>query len=242
MPQLFALIDLTFRDQDVADIAGCAKKHLASGKSAATLRAMDIRAIRKDRELGSLNGHMLIAMPGMEDPRFARSVIYLCAHSSEGAMGLVINRRSHSLTFPELLVQLNVISETQSIRLPSAVSRFSILAGGPVEPSRGFVLHSQDKMIEEVSIALDDDIGLTISIDMLRAIARGEGPNKAVLALGYAGWSAGQLDQELNANSWLVAPADADLVFSANHDNKYDRALKNLGIDPAFLSMEAGHG
>ena len=202
---------------------------------------MVIERIRSTGRPGFLDGQMLIAMPSMPDERFSRSVIYICAHSEEGAMGIVVNRRARQIAFPELLVQLEVIPEEQAIRLPSAASKINVLAGGPVETTRGFVLHSTDVMIEDSSLPIAADLGLTITIDILRAIARGEGPSMAVLALGYASWSAGQLESELQSNAWLHGPFDQDLLFSDAHEEKYERALRRLGIDPAFLSHQAGH-
>jgi putative transcriptional regulator len=202
---------------------------------------MDIDALKRHAAPGFLDGQMLIAMPGMPDARFARSVIYMCAHSGEGAMGLVINRAARSIGFPELLVQLDIIAKDQAIRLPERAGQVTVLSGGPVETTRGFVLHSTDMVIEDSTLTVAQNMGLTISVDMLRAIARGEGPENAVLALGYASWSAGQLEREIQENTWLHAPMDPDIVFSPDQDSKYDRALRRLGIDPAFLSQDAGH-
>lgn len=202
---------------------------------------MDISSLRKKTEAGFLDGQMLIAMPGMPDARFARTVIYLCAHSSEGAMGIVVNKPSRSIAFPELLQQLEIVGKDEAIRLPRRVAAVPVLSGGPVETTRGFVLHSMDMTIEDSTLPVSGNIGLTITLDMLRAIARGEGPEEAVLALGYASWGAGQLEREIQENSWLHGPIVRGLVFGADHDTKYDAALGQLGIDPAFLSQEAGH-
>ena len=184
---------------------------------------------------------MLIAMPSMADERFSRSLIYLFSHSDEGAMGLVVNRRSKVLTFPELLVQLELVNKTQAIHLPPSAKRVPVLSGGPVESGRGFVLHSSDFRIPDSTIVINEAISLTVTMDMLRALASGKGPSRAILALGYAGWSSGQLESEIQANAWLHAPADPELLFGADLDTKYDNALRALGIDPAFLSSEAGH-
>lgn len=200
---------------------------------------MDLENLRRASP-GFLDGQMLIAMPGMPDERFARTVIYLCAHSSEGAMGLVVNKRARSVGFPELLVQLDIITKDQAIRLPERAGRIPVLAGGPVEATRGFVLHSTDVEIRESTLSITENIGLTITVDMLKAIARGEGPESAVLALGYASWGAGQLEHEILENTWLSVSADADFIFGQDQEAKYDRALRSLGIDPAFLSQEAG--
>lgn len=180
----------------------------------------------------TLAGHLLVAMPQMADPRFARSVIYLCAHSSEGAMGLVVNRTLDSVTFPGLLEQLGIDSAGEVDE--------QVHFGGPVESSRGFVLHSSD-VVQEASLVITDEFALTATLDILRAIANGEGPKQHVLALGYAGWAPGQLDTEIQENGWLLVPADADIVFSRDNDNKWVRALAKIGVDVHFLSSEAGH-
>ncbi|CAN7291757.1 YqgE/AlgH family protein [Bosea sp. LjRoot90] len=188
-----------------------------------------------------LDGQCLIAMPGMSDQRFARSVVYLCAHSEDGAMGIIVNKPAADTRFPELLVQLDVIPPDQAIRLPSQAERVKVLRGGPVETKRGFVLHSADFFLESATLPIDDGICLTATLDILRAIAVGTGPESAVLALGYAGWGAGQLESEIQSNGWLHCPADPELLFDDALDTKYTRALGKLGIDPAFLSKDAGH-
>src|SRR3954463_8268755 len=195
----------------------------------------------KDETPGYLDGQVLVAMPGMADERFARAVIYICAHSAEGAMGIVLNRPASDLNFPDLLVQLEIVPEMERIRLPNRVSAMQVLMGGPVETSRGFVLHSPDFYIDQSTLPIDDEVCLTATIDILRAIAKGEGPTSAVLALGYAGWSAGQLESEIQANGWLNCPADPDLLFHSALDHKYDLALRRIGVDPVMLSGEAGH-
>jgi putative transcriptional regulator len=190
---------------------------------------------------GYLDGQVLIAMPGMSDERFVRSVIFVCAHSAEGAMGIVLNRPAADLSLPDLLVQLDIVPEAERIRLPTEVGRMQVLMGGPVETSRGFVLHSPDFHIDQSTLPIDDSICLTATVDILRAIARGQGPRNAVLALGYAGWSAGQLESEIQANGWLNCPADAELIFDSATDTRYQLALRKIGIDPGMLSMDAGH-
>lgn len=184
-------------------------------------------------EESALTGQLLVAMPQMSDPRFVRSVVYLCAHSAEGAMGLVVNRLVESLTFPSLLAQLGLEGGAGGDDLP-------IHFGGPVESTRGFVLHSAD-YIQDSTLVIDEDIALTATIDVLKAIAAGEGPQRRVLALGYAGWAPGQLDAEIQANGWLLVPADAELVFGLDNDAKWGRALAKIGIDLSLLSSEAGH-
>jgi len=190
---------------------------------------------------GYLDGQMLIAMPSMLDERFARSLIYICAHSSEGAMGIVVNQPAANINFPDLLVQLEVIPATDLIELPQKAGSMKVLKGGPVETGRGFVLHSADFFIESSTLPIDEGICLTATLDILKAIARGDGPASAVLALGYAGWSAGQLENEMQENGWLHCAADSELVFGADTEAKYDRALRKLGIDPGMLSSDAGH-
>jgi putative transcriptional regulator len=194
----------------------------------------------EDTSSGYLDGQLLVAMPGMLDERFARTVIYVCAHSPEGAMGIVVNRPASDLSMPDLLVQLDIIPADDAIRLSKKVGHIPVLMGGPVETSRGFVLHSPDFFIQESTLPIDDGICLTATVDILRAIAKGEGPKSAVLALGYAGWSAGQLESEIQANGWLNCPADPSLVFNAAVDTKYDEALRAIGVDPGMLSGTAG--
>src|ERR1700736_4964348 len=162
---------------------------------------------------GYLDGRLLIAMPVMGDPRFERSVIYLCAHSAEGAMGIMVNRPAGSIDFPELLVQLKIITKPEQIKLSEHAETLQVLQGGPVDTGRGFVLHSSDFYIENATLLIDDKICLTATIDILKAIAKGAGPKHAVLALGYAGWRPGQLEAEIQDNGWLHCDADSDLVF-----------------------------
>lgn len=184
---------------------------------------------------------MLIAMPAMSDERFVRSVIYICAHSSEGAMGIVVNRPAQNVKFPDLLVQLEVIPASERIQLPGRADDVTVLKGGPVETGRGFVLHSADFFIENSTLPIDEGICLTATLDILKAIARGNGPSNAVLALGYAGWAPGQLEEEIQQNGWLHCTADPDLIFGADIETKYERALRKIGIDLGMLSTEAGH-
>jgi putative transcriptional regulator len=196
---------------------------------------------RDSSKRGYLDGQLLIAMPVMGDPRFERSVIYLCAHSSEGAMGIMVNRPAGSIDFPELLVQLNIINKSEQITLPGTAESMKVLRGGPVDTGRGFVLHSSDFYIANATLKIANGICLTATIDILKAIAKGEGPKHAILALGYAGWAPGQLENEIQENGWLHCDADADLVFGDELEDKYARALRKIGIDPGMLSNEAGH-
>src|SRR5258708_2117776 len=190
---------------------------------------------------GYLDGQLLIAMPVMGDPRFERSVIYLCAHSPEGAMGIIVNRPAGSIDFPELLVQLDIIQKADQIKLPENAETMKVLKGGPVDTGRGFVLHSSDFQIKDATLRIDEGICLTATVDILKAIAKGAGPKHAILALGYAGWAPGQLESEIQHNGWLHCDADPDLIFGGDVEEKYLRALRKIGIDPAMLSNEAGH-
>ena len=202
---------------------------------------MGQKAGNKTAGRGYLDGQMLIAMPSMRDERFMRSVIYVCAHSSEGAMGIVVNQPAPNIRFSELLVQLEVIPAAELIQLPPRADVVKVLKGGPVSTGRGFVLHSDDFVIENSTLPIDDGICLTATLDILKAIARGKGPESAVLALGYAGWAPGQLESEIQENGWLHCPADAELIFGPDIDGKYGKALRKIGIDPGKLSSEAGH-
>src|ERR1700754_4727654 len=193
------------------------------------------------RGRGYLDGQMLIAMPAMLDDRFARSLIYVCAHSSEGAMGIVVNHPAPNINFSDLLVRLDVIPAADVIRLPSRAGIVRVMRGGPVETERGFVLHSADFFIENSTLPIDDGICLTATLDILKAIARGDGPASAVLALGYAGWAPGQLESEIHQNGWLHCSADAELVFGRDNDGKDTKTLKKIGVEIGMLSGEAGH-
>jgi putative transcriptional regulator len=182
---------------------------------------------------GWLTGQLLVAMPTMQDPRFARSVICLCAHSGEGAMGIVLNKPLQGLSFDDLLKQLSLdpVPPQRRIRLTS---------GGPVENGRGFVLHTSDWETEG-SLKVEPGVTLTASVDILKAIAGGGGPREGVLALGYAGWGPGQLETEIQQNAWLSVPADESLLFAGNPETLWSRALAKLHVDPALLSGVAGH-
>jgi putative transcriptional regulator len=199
------------------------------------------KSLSKGLKQGYLDGQMLIAMPSMGDERFSRSVIYVCAHSSEGAMGIVVNQPAANISFPDLLVQLEVIPAADLIQLPPRAGGVKVLKGGPVETGRGFVLHSADFFIENSTLPINEGICLTATLDILKAIARGDGPASAVLALGYAGWEPGQLENEIHQNGWLHCSADPELVFGQDTEGKYDKALKKIGVHPGMLSSEAGH-
>lgn len=186
-----------------------------------------------EQTTGYLEGQLLIAMPAMQDPRFARTVIFICSHNSDGAMGLVVNKLFGSLTFSELLEQVGI--EATGVK-----NQIRVHFGGPVESGRGFVLHSPD-YVKEGTLVVESDIALTASVDILKAIAEGQGPRHSFLALGYAGWGAGQLDSEIRANGWLNAPADQSLVFDDDLDTKWKRAMATLGVDSGKLSSDVGH-
>jgi putative transcriptional regulator len=180
-----------------------------------------------------LFGKLLIAMPGIGDQRFDRSVVYLCAHSEDGAMGLIINKPAGDLQFTDLLDQLGITAAGQSIQVPVHI-------GGPVENSRGFVLHSNDYDTGEATLEVNDDFGMTATRDILADISRGVGPDSCLLALGYSGWGPGQLEDEIRSNGWLICDATAEIVFSRDHGLKWEMALDALGIDPRLLSSTGG--
>jgi putative transcriptional regulator len=227
----------TGKDDDVTPVPETGKPGSAAGAG----KTVKSRTPGKSAKRGYLDGQMLIAMPTMGDDRFSRSVIYMCAHSSEGAMGIIVNQPAVNISFADLLVKLDVIPSADRILLPSTAGVVKVLKGGPVETERGFVLHSSDFFIENSTLPIDDGICLTATLDILKAIARGNGPANAVLALGYAGWAPGQLETEIHANGWLHCSADAELVFGRDNEGKYTKALKKIGIDLAMLSTEAGH-
>lgn len=185
------------------------------------------------KPLNSFTGQFLIAMPQMPDPRFEKTVIYICVHNAEGAMGLVVNKLFDGISFTSLLNQLD-IEVTQPAR------ELTVHFGGPVESGRGFVLHSADYN-REGSVQVSDQVVLTATVDILRAVAEGQGPQKAILALGYAGWGPGQLDEEMQQNGWLHAPADNRILFDTDQDRKWERALASLGINLSMLSADVGH-
>ncbi len=188
-----------------------------------------------------LDGKCLVAMPGLQDGFFARAVVYVCAHSEDGAMGIILNHPAEGVNFVDLLLQLKVIQAGEKASLGGAAGAIRVLAGGPVDSSRGFVLHSPDYRAAEATMAIDPEVSLTATLDVLRAIAHGEGPREAVLALGYAGWSPGQLEKEILANSWMICPTDPLLLFDQDYESKYERALGAIGVDLRFLSDDAGH-
>jgi putative transcriptional regulator len=186
-----------------------------------------------------LDGQMLIAMPSMTDKRFERSVIFMCSHSAKGAMGLIVNQRAKNVSFADLMRELKVSEANKSAR--GDLRGMSLHIGGPVSTERGFVLHSDDYMVENVTVRVAPGICLTATVDILRALAAGTGPKQALIALGYSGWAPGQLETEIQANGWLNCDSDRDLVFGTDLELKYPRALSKIGVDPSHLVSEAGH-
>lgn len=199
-----------------------------------------MRKRTRNKATSFLDGQLLIAMPTMSDKRFQRSVIYLCAHSRDGAMGLIINQRADHITFPKLLRQLDIVTKSEERRLPGAVQAMAVHVGGPVETVRGFVLHTSDYFASDSTLPIDSDVCLTATVDILKAVAGGQGPRHAILALGYANWAAGQLEREIQGNGWLSCEADTDLIFDSDVDGKYARAMAKLGIDLAHFVATAG--
>ena len=193
------------------------------------------RAMTTEKQDGYLGGQLLVAMPRMTDPRFAHSVVFLCAHNADGAMGLVVNKLVESLKFTYILKQMDFEFESGGID-----DRVQVHFGGPVESARGFVLHTPDYM-SDATMRVDEGFAVTTTVDVLRSLARGGGPERAMFALGYAGWAPGQLDAEFQNNGWLSVGADSELVFGRDHDEKWRRAIAKVGVDPALLSGEAGH-
>jgi putative transcriptional regulator len=185
-----------------------------------------------DEHPTDLTGQLLIAMPGMGDPRFEHSVVYLCAHSEEGAMGLIVNKPADGVMFPDMLAQLSIEAED--------IPKMPVHFGGPVEFGRGFVLHSPDYQSEGSTLSVAEGFAMTGTLDILEDIARGQGPGEALLALGYAGWGPGQLESEIAANGWLMGQAQAGLVYGPEDGGKWTEALRQMGIDPMMLSADAG--
>ncbi len=188
-----------------------------------------------------LDGQLLLAMPSMTDPRFDRSVIYMCSHSEEGAMGIVINSHAVNIDFPNLLDQLDVTYDSEQLfLLEKEDEEITLHAGGPVEVGRGFVLHTAD-YVQKSTMVISETIALTATVDILSAIAQGTGPANYIVALGYTGWGGGQLEEEINRNSWLNIEADEELLFRTDLDLKWARAMAKLGVDITMLSTYAGN-
>ena len=188
---------------------------------------------QSDSTSSYLTGQLLVAMPAMQDPRFEKSVIYMCIHNADGAMGLIVNRALESLSFRDFLSQLEL-----DVDEPAA--DIAVQYGGPVESGRGFVLHTLEYE-QDGTIVVDQKVGLTATVEVLRDIAGDSGPSRAILALGYAGWGPGQLDDEIQQNAWLNVPADDGLMFDADIDSRWERAIAKIGIDVSLLSGDHGH-
>jgi putative transcriptional regulator len=189
----------------------------------------------------SLKGQFLVAMPAMGDDRFRDAVIYVVGHSEDGAMGLIINQTVDDMRFADILEELSLGAHDEIIRVPEKVRDQEVLKGGPVQRGRGFVLHSPDYFREGNSYAVNDEICLTATLDILKSIAFQNAPTDAVFALGYCGWAPGQLENEIALNGWLTVPYARELLFDTPFDQRYDRALGQLGITRATLSGVAGH-
>ncbi len=194
----------------------------------------------KMSNMESLNGQFLIAMPGMGDPRFDRTVIYICDHSHKGAMGFVINRTMDQPNVPDFLMRLNIVKAQEAEAMQPQLAAAHLHSGGPVEPGRGFVLHSPEYR-DKSTLTIDSAVCLTATLEILRAIATGRGPRRIIMALGYSGWAGGQLESEIAANGWLTAPGNVELLFDTNNESKYERALRQIGVNPSLLSGQAGH-
>ncbi|MEM1382049.1 MAG: YqgE/AlgH family protein [Pseudomonadota bacterium] len=177
---------------------------------------------------GFLGGQILIAMPTMRDKRFRRSLVFLCAHSAEGAMGLILNRQAEDICLGDLFSRLE-------IPVGEPIAANPVHYGGPVETGRGFVLHSGDFFSQDATLKVDASVSMTATLDILHAMSAGEGPRDAMVALGYSGWAPGQLEHELQHNGWLACPPDHELVFGQEHERKWDRALSKIGVDPSLL-------
>ena len=189
--------------------------------------------VRDPAPSGYLTGRLLIASPLIGDPRFDRTVIFMCAHGAENAMGLVVNRPMEGLRLPDLLDQLDVAGAADAPDEP-------VFSGGPVDRDRGFVLHTTDVDLGPATLPVGPGLGLTATREILEAMASKTAPDRALLALGYAGWDAGQLEDEISQNAWLVADAHESLLFDCDHAMKWARALKTLGVTPEFLAASSG--
>lgn len=186
-----------------------------------------------DNDSLDLNGKLLVAMPGMGDPRFDLSVIFMCSHSPKGAMGLIINKPAPDLEFKDLLAQLDIQPDPEA-------EQIRVHFGGPVEHGRGFVLHSSDYGTNDSTLRVGTDYGMTGTLDILEDISHGAGPEHSLLAMGYAGWGPGQIEDEIARNGWLICDAELSLVFGSDNDGKWQKALESMGINPLLLSADGG--
>jgi putative transcriptional regulator len=188
----------------------------------------------------SLEGKFLVAMPKIGDHRFENTVILICAHSEQGAMGFVINKLLPDPSGADFLQKLGIVADYEMSRLPERVRSSTLNVGGPVEPGRGFVLHSPDYR-EGTTVGVTSEVSLTATLDILRHVATGNGPEHFFMALGYSGWSMGQLEREIASNGWLVADSDAEMIFFGERETVYDRVMQSMGINPYLISGESGH-
>jgi putative transcriptional regulator len=188
----------------------------------------------------SLSGQLLVAMPSIGDSRFDRTVIYICSHTDKGAMGFVINRPADEIAFIDVLRQLKIIEVDGQINLPEKAREIQVVHGGPVETSRGFVLHTLEPEPILGVVKIDGTIRLSANMDILHAVAKGDGPERVVFALGYSGWDAGQLEAEIQQNGWILCPSSDDLLFDDDFETKYERALAMIGVDLGMLSTDTG--
>lgn len=210
----------------------CVILHTTPVQRAKVWHSLGIMEISSDSV--DLSGKLLIAMPGMGDPRFEKSVVYMCAHSEDGAMGLIVNKPAPGIKMDDLLDQLNIPQGDGS-------KDVRVYFGGPVEHGRGFVLHSNDYQTEAATMRVDDQFGMTATLDILQDMAKGDGPGQRILMLGYSGWGPGQLEGEIQQNGWLTCDATPEIVFASDDTGKWMAAVRSLGIDPLLLSAEAGH-
>lgn len=187
-----------------------------------------------------IEGQFLVAMPQMGDSRFENTVIFVCAHSEQGAMGFIINRDLKEPSSVEFLKKLGVVNSQEIENIPSEIKNACLQTGGPVEPGRGFVLHSPD-FDSKTTLKVTDEISLTATLEILRDLSIGKGPKQYMLTLGYSGWSAGQLEDEIAANGWLVCPPDSEIIFDYPNEDKYQKAMELMGIDPRLISTDTGH-
>ncbi len=201
---------------------------------------MPTKRTAKIADSAYLDGQLLIAMPSMTDRRFHRSVIFMCAHSSDGAMGIIINQRAKNIGFTDLLNQLDLLPDAKDEDIEERLDRMVVHVGGPVDSGRGFVLHTADYFVKDSTLSIGKDMCLTATMDILRAIANGKGPKQAILALGYSGWAAGQLEGEIQSNGWLNGPSDPELVFDLDLNRKYEQALSKIGVNPSHLVADSG--
>jgi len=194
---------------------------------------------------GAFQGQFLVAMPGMPDDRFRQSLIYICSHNEDGAMGLIANRPHSKLSFSDLLGELSLAKSSSKeidddIVIENSDGEIAVYEGGPVEDHRGFVLHSNDFFMSN-TLPVGPKLGMTTSLDVLRHITKGTGPKRSFIAMGYSGWGAGQLEQEIAENGWLVCPADSEVLFSVSPEDRYGMVLASIGVDPMALSSQMGH-